>query len=269
MPLEICVENIDSVINAISGGADRLELCSGLIDGGITPSDGFINYALNLVSKSQSNIKLCVLIRPRSGDFAYNRHEKEIMLQDIQRILKDCQVGIVCGALLENGEIDREFTSRMIDLCKRAQSTFTFHRAIDMTREQDVFANILVLEELGADYLLSSGLSPSAVSEKGTNMLLRMNQFIRDRNLKIKLIGAGGITSENVQKLKFETELSEFHASARSLVRGKMEFIKDGIFMGGEKTNYSSIDVEYSTKMTLSETVEKIMDKLKNKGQEI
>jgi copper homeostasis protein len=267
MQLEICTENLDSVLNAHFGGADRIELCSALIEGGITPSFGFIQIVAEKLIQLGSKMRIHVLIRPRSADFCYSEGEKEIIKQDVRNLLRIAQeykgklnFGIVSGALLENGELDKEWIKEIVELC-RDNLSFTFHRAFDMTREENMLENLKFLDDLRVDYLLTSGLSFSAVSQAGKLNLFNMIKYKRDHHLKIEIIGAGGITIENILELREQTGLREFHASARSVHDGKMKYRKSGVYMGGEKKN-DSLDVEYTFKVSLQNTVKDMKSSL-------
>ena len=123
--LEICVGTIGGALAARRGGADRIELCAALSEGGITPSEGLIAAALEI-----EGIKKNVIIRPRSGDFLYDKDEQRVMLADIRTAVRLGADGIVAGALLPDGGIDTEFLRRCLDAADGLP--FTFHRAFDL-----------------------------------------------------------------------------------------------------------------------------------------
>src|SRR5574344_1731046 len=126
--IEICLESVESVIAAEKGGADRVELCSDLFEGGLTPTIGTVKTALR-----KSNIKINVMIRPRGGDFCYSDEEFEVMLEDV-RALKDTGInGIVFGILTPEGDVDIVRSKELIELARPLP--VTFHRAFDMTRD--------------------------------------------------------------------------------------------------------------------------------------
>ena len=160
MNLEICTNSYQSAINAEKAGAQRIELCSELAVGGITPSYGLIKQVVNTLQ-----IPVHVLIRPRSGNFTYSDDEFNIMKQDIQ-LCKElgCQ-GIVSGILNIDNTIDIERTQELAILIKPL--SFTFHRAFDWVINP--FEALKVLNNLGVDRILTSGQNTSA--EKGVERL--------------------------------------------------------------------------------------------------
>src|SRR5689334_14229162 len=145
MLIEICVDSAAGAFAAQSGGADRVELCANLLEGGTTPSAGTIK-----VIRRGLKIGLQVIIRPRGGDFLYDEHEIEIMREDI-RIAKDLGAdGIVIGCLTAQGEIDKTRTQELISLARPLN--VTFHRAFDMCG--DARQGLEDLIALGAERVL-------------------------------------------------------------------------------------------------------------------
>jgi len=199
MTLEICASNYQSALNAQIVGAHRIELCTELSTGGLTPSYGLLKRVLcNL------NIPVFVLIRPRSGNFTYSDSEFEIMKDDIN-ISKDlgCQ-GIVSGILNENSTIDIARTQELIALSKPLP--FTFHRAFDLT--PDPFQALEQLIELGVECILTSGQENSA--EKG---IMLLNQLNEKANGRLTILPGGGINWQNAKLFK-DSGFKELHASA-------------------------------------------------------
>lgn len=199
MTLEICASNYQSALNAENAGAHRIELCSELAVGGITPSYGLIRQVMERVK-----IPVFVLIRPRSGNFTYSEDEFEIMKSDIQ-VCKDLGcAGIVSGILDADNSIDVERTRELVELSKPLK--FTFHRAFDWTPKP--YEALEQLIELNVDRILTSGQESSA--EKGIFVLQQLKNLANGR---ITILPAGGINSENVLAFKgggFE----EIHCSA-------------------------------------------------------
>jgi copper homeostasis protein len=202
MTLEICACNYQSAINAQNGGAHRIELCTELAVGGLTPSYGLLKQVLR-----ELTIPIFVLIRPRSGNFTYSDAEFEIMKHDIQ-LCKDlgCS-GIVSGVLNSDNTIDIERTKQLIELSKPLP--FTFHRAFDWT--PDPFKALEQLIDLGAERILTSGQETSA--EKGIGLLKQLKE---KGNNRITILPGGGINSQNA-KLFRNSGFTELHASASSL----------------------------------------------------
>lgn len=199
MILEICASNYQSAINAEMAGAHRIELCSELAIGGITPSFGFIKQVIENVK-----IPVFVLIRPRSGNFVYSKDEFDIMKEDIQ-MCKDlgCK-GIVSGILDVDNSIDIERTEQLVKLANPL--TFTFNRAFDST--PNPYEAMEQLIRLNVDRILTSGQESSA--ERGIFVLQQLKKLANGR---IIILPAGGINSENILVFKgggFE----EVHCSA-------------------------------------------------------
>lgn len=202
--VEICATSVQSVKNAEKSGAHRIELCSELAVGGITPSYGLIKEVLK-----QTSLPVFVLIRPRSGDFTYSKDEFEAMRSDIQ-ICKElgCK-GIVSGILNVDYSLDRERTKELIEFSKPLE--FTFHRAFDWVKKPE--ESIQTLIELGAHRILTSGQSESA--EMGLETLIQWKKLAENR---LTIVPGGGIKPENVHKFK-EAGFSEIHASASRLMK--------------------------------------------------
>ncbi len=197
--LEICVESVDHALAAERGGAHRIELCSDLSSGGITPSAGLMQAV-----RSHVSVPIHVLIRPRAGNFCYSDHELETMRNDI-RAAKQFRIdGVVLGVLHENTRIDIERTKALVELAQPLP--VTFHRAFD------AFGNLETsLEEViqtGASRILTSGGQERATD--GLSTLARLVQGTRGR---ILLMPCGGINSENVVRIVRTTLAQEFHTS--------------------------------------------------------
>ncbi|WP_452599932.1 copper homeostasis protein CutC [Pontimicrobium sp. MEBiC01747] len=202
MIIEICASNYQSAINAQEAGAQRIELCSELAIGGITPSYGLVKTAVDVLS-----IPVYVLIRPRSGNFTYTNSEFEIMKHNIQ-LCKDlgCS-GIVSGVLNKDNTINVEQTKELIELSKPLP--FTFHRAFDWTPNPSEAIKELI--KLGVERVLTSGQETAA--EQGIKLLANLKQLAND---KIIVLPGGGINSENIRSFK-ALGFTEVHASATTL----------------------------------------------------
>lgn len=204
--LEVCANSLKSAIIAQEGGANRIELCSNIESGGITPSKGLIETV-----KEQVLIDLFVLIRPRGGNFVYEKSEFEIIKKDIIECGKiGCQ-GVVVGILTKNGEIDKDRNRELADIAKECRIEITFHRAIDRTR------NILKATEeiikLGFDRILTSGGYPS--SQQGIYNILKMCELYSDR---INIMPGSSITPENIKEIAIATKAKEFHGTFSSKI---------------------------------------------------
>lgn len=202
MLLEICACNYQSAINAQTSGAHRIELCTELAVGGLTPSYGLLKQVLDVLT-----IPVFVLIRPRSGNFTYSEIEFEIMKQDIQLCKELGCSGIVSGVLNSDNTVDVERTKQLIELSKPLP--FTFHRAFDWA--PNPLEALEQLIDLGAKQVLTSGQDSSA--EKGIELLKQLKSKAIDR---ITILPGGGIKKENSKMFK-DLGFTELHASATSL----------------------------------------------------
>ncbi|MCK9601924.1 MAG: copper homeostasis protein CutC, partial [Sphaerochaeta sp.] len=163
MKIEICLESIESVLAAEAGGADRVEFCADLFEGGTTPSLGAFK-----VARKHSSIAMNVLIRPRGGDFCYSALEFEAMKEDVKLFREAGADGIVFGILTPDGEIDVQRSKEIITLARPC--SVTFHRAFDMTR--DASRSLETLISLGVDRLLTSGLEATVIEGLQTLKML-------------------------------------------------------------------------------------------------
>ncbi len=241
MILEICACDIESVYAAARGGADRVELCCALSEGGLTPSAGMIEEAMTV-----PGIKVNVLIRPRSGDFVYTEDEQNVMIRNIQFCRKLGVNGIVFGALTPDGEIDMEVCRRII---KEAEGMhLTFHRAFDMCR--DPRKAVRDIRELGFDRILTSGQAVSAMA--GTGLIRDLQNEFPD----MIFIAAGGVIPSNVTEIIAETGVREVHASAKTTVKSGMKFRRVDVSMGNVGMD------EYMHQTSDTETIRKIVAKL-------
>ncbi|WP_420321548.1 copper homeostasis protein CutC [Flagellimonas sp.] len=213
MLVEVCANSLESALVAQEAGADRIELCSELGVGGITPSHGLIELVRN-----QLDIPIHVLIRPRSGHFTYTDLEFEVMLKDIAFCKQTGVDGIVSGVLLADCNLDVERTKTLIETSRSLK--FTFHRAFDWVPNPK--EAIWQLEELGADCVLTSGQQPSA--EKGLDLL----RGLHDASKNIVVMAGGGVRLSNCEKFK-AAGLKAIHLSGTSF--GNEVHISDKIPM--------------------------------------
>jgi copper homeostasis protein len=201
MLLEICANSYESAINASIAGAHRIELCSELAIGGITPSYGLLKKVV-----TDLKIPVHVLIRPRSGDFTYSKDEFEIMKQNILFCKELGCAGIVSGILQKDQTIDQERTKELIELAK--PMSFTFHRGFDWT--PDPIKAVLQLVVLGVQRVLTSGQEANA--EKGILLLKELQEIVEN---ELIIMPGGGINSKNAFLFK-ESGFQEIHCSATS-----------------------------------------------------
>lgn len=216
--LEICVDSVESAVNAQEAGADRVELCDNLAEGGTTPGFGTIISARNNLF-----IDINVIIRPRGGDFLYSDIEYDIMRRDIEICGENGINGIVLGILHAGGAIDLERTSKLIELA--APMTVTFHRAFDMCSDpvqgiEDIIAS-------GAVRLLTSGQKDNA--KDGVELIRQMAIQTGERMI---IMPGGGIDETNIAFIASTTKTREFHLTGRKTIDSQMIFRRQGISMG-------------------------------------
>ncbi len=198
--LEICVESVDHAVAAERGGADRIELCSDLSSGGITPSAGLMQTA-----RRQVRIPIHALIRPRPGDFCYSDYELEIMRSDILAAKQFGMDGMVLGILQENTRVDVDRTKALVKLAHPLP--VTFHRAFDASEHLETALDDVM--QTGASRVLTSGGQSRAADALST--LARLVQMAGSR---ILLMPCGGINSENIVHIVRKTLAREVHTSA-------------------------------------------------------
>lgn len=227
MQLEICCGDLASVLAAKKGGAQRIELCSGLSEGGLTPSIGLIKAA---VATGIPNIN--VLIRPRPGDFLYSTEELSLMEDDIKTAISAGATGIVIGVLTPDGDIDMNACERLIKAARdearslgRESLNITFHRAFDVSRDADKSLNDIIL--LGCDCLLTSGMAPTAV--KGLPALQRLSRVASGR---ISIMAGSGVNPANARDIINATEVDSIHSTARKPIASRMLFKRPLVPMG-------------------------------------
>ncbi|CCN34791.1 putative Cytoplasmic copper homeostasis protein cutC [Vibrio nigripulchritudo SO65] len=227
--LEVCIDNLESLQNALEGGATRIELCSSLSLGGLTPSAGLMKQASRL-----SSVPVYAMIRPRQGDFLFNEADVECMLDDIEMAKDAGMDGIVIGALTADGQIDMETCEKLVSAADRMG--ITFHRAIDQCR--DVEQAIERIIELGCERVLTSGQAKDALS--GIDMLRKMRDLAGD---KLNIMVGAGVNAQNVSQILDETGSSEVHLSGKSSRKSHMEFISSAAQMGSEEVDDFAIPV--------------------------
>lgn len=234
--VEICVEGIDGLVAAQAGGADRVELCASLFEGGLTPGIGVIKQSLAVAM-----IPFHVIIRPRGGDFLYSELEFLTMLDDI-RACRDLGVaGVVFGCLTSDGRIDE---SRMRELTEAARPMkVTCHRAFDMTRDPDEAIEALVRS--GVDRVLTSGQRDTAL--EGVDILRRTHEAARGR---IVIMACGALDEHNIAEVLARSEADELHFAALKTGPSGMQFRNAHVGMGG-----TAIEREFENTVTDSAAV--------------
>ncbi|TRZ46378.1 copper homeostasis protein CutC [Robertkochia solimangrovi] len=204
MRTEICASSLRSAINAAEAGADRIELCSELLLGGVTPSYGMIREVVRKI-----DIPVYVLIRPRSGNFTYTAEELEIMRNDIRMCAELGCKGVVSGVLKKDHTIDSVATAGLMEAA--GEMDFTFHRGFDWTPDQKDAATRLV--NIGCKRVLSSGGMPSA--HEGIDRLIFLDRIFMDT---LTIMPGGGINERNIGAFK-KAGFREIHFSASVMHR--------------------------------------------------
>jgi len=223
--IEIATSDFLTTKSAVEGGADRIELCANLAEGGTTPS-----YAHIKKCREAFDIALFPIIRPRGGDFLYTKDEFEIMKNDIKLCKELGCEGIVIGLLNMDGTIDMTRTSELIELAYPLD--VTFHRAFD--RCKDPFMALEELIEIGCQRILTSGQKPT-VSE-GVDLIAELNKKADDR---IVIMPGSGVRKENIKMLAEKTGCIEFHSSLRGKAKSPMQFIHPA-FANSEESYFNN-----------------------------
>lgn len=230
--LEICCGDLGSVLAAKAGGAQRIELCCGLLDGGLTPSMGLIRAAV-----ATGLPEINVLIRPRPGDFLYTPEELALMESDIRESIAAGATGIVTGVLTPDGDIDIEACRHLVEVARQAgkevgreKINVTFHRAFDVARDADKSLEDIIA--LGFDCVLTSGQAPSAVAGA-----LMLSHLVRRARGRIAVMAGAGVTPANARELQDATGVDSLHSTARKPIASRMRFRRPRVPMGAPGTD--------------------------------
>lgn len=228
--IEIAVTDYRSAAAAEKGGADRIELCSALSEGGLTPSYG-------LIKKCRNDIEIPVfpIIRPRAGDFLYTQEEFEIMQNDVLFCKESGCQGIVTGFLLPDGIIDKERTRIITETAYPMQ--VTFHRAFDRCR--DPFTALEDIINAGCHRILTSAQKLRAI--EGTGLIKQLIEAAKNR---ISIMPGSGVRKENIKELAEKTGATEFHSSLKGFTKSHMNFIHPTFKNLEEEYTITGVDPE-------------------------
>lgn len=226
--LEIATSDFETTKSAVEGGADRIELCANLNEGGTTASYGIIYQC-----RESFDVLLYPIIRPRGGDFLYTDDEYEIMLHDVKLCKQLGCDGIVAGLLNEDGTIDVKRTAALIDIAY--PMGVTFHRAFDRCR--NAFEALDQLVQIGCERILTSGQQPTV--NEGMELITELNKIADHR---IIIMPGSGVRKENLQLLKEKTGCKDFHSSLRDKTKSQMKFIHSAFENSAESYMNNSID---------------------------
>ena len=241
--IEICVDSVESCINAEKGGADRLELCGNMFEGGTTASYGVLQLAREMVSKP-----IYAMVRPRGGDFCYNDIEFEIMKREI-KLMKELKIdGIVFGILTKEGKVDKERCSKLLDLWGTNKATF--HRAIDVSSNLNEACEDII--SLGFERILTSGGEANVMSG-----IIKLKELVEKYNDKIIIMPGSGINERNIEYINDTVKANEYHMTANKTVESVMQYRNENVFMGA-----SLRPPEFSVKYTDENKVKNIKSKI-------
>lgn len=239
--LEVCANSVQSAINAQIAGAKRIELCENLFIGGTTPSYGCIK-----TTREKVDIAINVLIRPRIGDFLYSDIEFEQIKYDIL-VTKQLGVnGIVCGILLQNGEVDVERTAELVELSKPL--TFTFHRAFDFTPDPNKALEDII--KTGATHILTSGQK-----NKAADSVDLLCELVKKAANRIVIMPGSGVNAETIKSI-VNTRAKEFHMSGVKDVESKMIYRKENLTLNGNSLP------DYINQISDVESIKKVVEYL-------
>ncbi len=218
MILEICVDSLDSVAACAEGGADRIELCASLTEGGLTPSAGYLAQARAMFTGD-----ICMMIRPRGGDFVYSPHEIAAMCADIELARDLGADAVVFGCLLPDGSIDLSAVETLLESC--GETPAVFHRAFDVCK--DLPEALEIIADLGFARILTSGGAPTVPEG-----LLMISDLVSEAAGRLDILPGGGIKMEQIAEIIAATGVDQVHLSARSLRDSAMQFRRRDIPMG-------------------------------------
>ena len=199
---EVCIDSVAGAVAAEQGGADRLELCSALSEGGLTPSCGLVQKVVET-----TNLPVMMMIRPRGGNFVYSESEVSVMLADIDAAKTLKVAGVVFGCLSNDQEVDSRLCEKLLGCCDSLSATF--HRAFDEVA--DPISSLAIVERLGFERVLTSGQAPTAV--EGMPVL---KSLVASAGDLIVMPGAG-VRPENAGTIIAQCGATEIHGTASEL----------------------------------------------------
>lgn len=231
--IEVCLESVESVKRSKNAGADRVELCSDLFQGGLTPSLGTVRRAKKV------GIPLSCMIRPRGGDFCYTDEEFEVMKEDLLAFKQEGVYSVVFGILNADGSVDKKRCRELLELARPMR--VTFHRAFDMSRNLSEALEDII--SLGFDRILTSGGEASVMEG-----LLMLEKLIRQAGDRIIIMPGAGIKSRNFEYISSHLDAKEYHVHPTEALESEMIYRPSHIFMGGvlRESEYSRVEVSES-----------------------
>jgi copper homeostasis protein len=236
--VEVCVDSVASAQAAERGGAQRVELCSDLLEGGITPSSGLLS-----VVRSNVSIGVYPIVRPRPGDFCYSEPEFDTMCRDIEVARSEGADGVVLGLLKTDGCVDIERTRQLVELARPL--AVTFHRAFDMSA--DLLRSLEDVCATGADRILTSGGEQECLH--GVDAVAGLVRASRGR---IKIMAGGRIGISNAATIIERTGVSEIHVGLATPVTSPMFHRNSRLSLGKARGN------EYQRTQVMEDNVRKL-----------
>lgn len=216
--LECCVDSVESAIAAEKGGANRLELCSALVIGGLSPSKALYEKVREAV-----NIRIHVLIRPRFGDFCYTEHEHAIIKEEVKMFRELGADGVVIGTLKPDGSLNMEQMKELME--EAGNMSVTLHRAFDMC--QDPIQALEDVKQLGIDTILTSGQKNSCI--EGAALLA---ELVEKSEQKVDILIGAGVDDSVIKELYEKTGATSYHMSGKITLDSEMQYRKEDVSMG-------------------------------------
>lgn len=244
---ELCVTSTEGVKVASEIGAHRIELCSALSEGGLTPSYGMMRVAGEHCAEVDT--KLNVLIRPRAGDFIYTSEELEIMRHDIMMARKFNANAVVVGCLTHDGKLDVDAMELMLDAAHGME--LTFHRAFDLCADRIETMEQLI--KLGVTRILTSGGKANALEGA-----MNIKELHDKADGRIHILAGAGVKPSNIVEIARISGIKEFHFSARDSYPSMMSYKNPDVFMGLPGSDEYAI--QYTSKEIALETISALLN---------
>lgn len=237
--IEIAVDSTESARAAEQGGAQRIELCSALREGGLTSSLGLVRTV-----RSACTIALFTIIRPRGGDFLYTADEFRAMQEDIRIMGKEGVDGVVFGLLTPDGQVDKERTRALVELARPME--VTFHRALDMTSDPEGALEDVIA--CGVQRVLTSGGASSAWAGRK-----RLQTMVQQAAKRTTIVVGGGVRPAQISRLMASTGATEFHSSMRRMMPSPMRYQAKKLNLGEPGMD------EFSRNLVLADEVRELL----------
>ena len=245
--LECCVDSVQSAIEAQSGGANRVELCSALVIGGLSPS-----VALFKKVREAIDIKIHVLLRPRFGDFCYTDYEHEIIKEEVKMFRELGADGVVIGTLKQDGSLNMEQMRELVS--EAGEMSITLHRAFDMC--ENPMKALEDVKKLGIHTILTSGQKNSCIN--GTELL---SELVRKAEKKVDILIGGGVDASVIQELYDKTGATSYHMSGKITLDSEMQYRKEDVSMG--VASMSEYEIWRTSSLRVS-AAKKVLDKIRD-----